>query len=501
MFRKLEKQLYIEDFVLPFAGKLRADNRWVKLSQLIPWDTIEDHYAKHFTGKRGQLAKPVRMALGALLIQEKCGYSDRETVDQITENPYLQYFVGFREYQDQPPFDPSLMVHFRKRFDTEALKAINEEICRAAKEAENKKNNNDSKPGPPSGGNKVAVEESTTSEGKASSFEIYQENQGKLILDATCAPADIRYPTDISLLNEAREKLDNIIDVVHKTLGKPGRRPRTYRQIARKTYLSIVRNRKPGRKAIRKAIGKQLRYVGRNLRAIDRLLSVAGDGHGLSRKQQETLQTIRAVYEQQLHMYTHRTHQIDDRIVSISQPHVRPIVRGKATADVEFGAKVAISIVDGYAYVETLSWDAFNEGITLIESVESYRKRFGCYPEAVQADKIYRNRDNLRYCEDHGIRLSGPRLGRPLVNKEKQKEQKRLERRDSSERNAVEGKFGEGKRRYSLARIMARLKETAECVICLQFLVMNLEHRLRVLLFYFLRHLFGYNLSSVRPSF
>ncbi|WP_157833515.1 transposase, partial [Desulfotruncus alcoholivorax] len=102
--------------------------------------------------------------------------------------------------------------------------------------------------------------------------------------------------------------------------------------------------------------------------------------------------------------------------------------------------------------------------------------------------------------EQHGIRLSGPKLGRPPANKEIEKEQKRLERQDASERNAVEGKFGEGKRRYSLARIMARLKETSESVICLQFLVMNLEHRLRVLLFYFLRHLFRYNLALVRPS-
>jgi hypothetical protein len=196
-------------------------------------------------------------------------------------------------------------------------------------------------------------------------------------------------------------------------------------------------------------------------------------------------------------MYTHHTHQIDDRIVSISQPHVRPIVRGKVKADVEFGAKVAISMVDGYAYVETLSWDAFNEGITLIESVERYRKKHGYYPEAVQADRIYRNRENRRYCEKHGIRLSGPRLGKPLTNKEKRKEQKLLERQDYSERNAVESKFGEGKRHYSLARIMARLKETAECVICLQFLVMNLEHRLRVLLFYYLRFLFRHNPAFV----
>jgi len=120
--------------------------------------------------------------------------------------------------------------------------------------------------------------------------------------------------------------LDDIIDIVHKNLGKPGKRPRTYRQIARKAFLSIARNKKPGKKGIRKAVGKQLRYVRRNLGAVDRLLAVAGDGHGLSQKHQETLGTIREVYEQQLHMYAHRTHKIADRIVSLSQPHVRPIV-------------------------------------------------------------------------------------------------------------------------------------------------------------------------------
>lgn len=265
MFRILEKKLYLEEFALPFEGKLRADNRWVKLAKIIPWDVIEDRYAKLFTSNRGQVAKPVRMALGALLIQEKCRYSDRETVEQILENPYLQYFIGFREYQDKPPFDPSLMVHFRKRFNAETLKEINEEICRVTKEAEKKKDDDNSKPGPPSNVNKAAAGESTNPKRNDSSFEIYRENRGKIILDATCAPADIRYPTDLSLLNEAREKLDDIIDIVHKNLGKPGRRPRTYRQIARKAYLCIVRNKKPGKKAIRKAIGQQLRYVRRNM--------------------------------------------------------------------------------------------------------------------------------------------------------------------------------------------------------------------------------------------
>ena len=440
------------------------------------------------------------MALGALLIKEKCKFTDTETVEQITENPYLQYFIGLREYQDKPPFDPSLMVHFRKRFTAEILNEINEEICRAAKKAEEKKDDDDNKLEPPPSGNTVAADEPSSQEEK-SSFEIYPANKGKLILDATCTPADIRYPRDISLLNEAREKLDDFIDIVHKALGKLGRRPRTYRQVARRFYLSIVHNKKPGKKVIRKAIGKQLRYVRRNLNALDCLLAVAGDRHGLSQKHLETLETIRVLYEQQLYMHTHHTHKVNDRIVSISQPHVRPIVRGKVTADTEFGAKVAISIVDGYAHVEKLSWDAFNESKTLIESVECYRQRFGYYPEAVLADKIYRTKDNLRYCEEHNIRLSGPRLGRPPANKDKNKEQKRIERQDARERNAVEGKFGQGKRRYGLARIMARLKETAESVICLQFLVMNLERRLRVLFCFFLQHIFRSNLAALGNLF
>lgn len=109
--------MVIEDFVLPFEGKLDANNRWVKLAELIPWEQIEKEYADLFPSSTGTVAKPLRMALGALIIKERCGFTDRETVEQITENPYLQYFIGLEKYQIEPPFDPSLMVHFRKRLD------------------------------------------------------------------------------------------------------------------------------------------------------------------------------------------------------------------------------------------------------------------------------------------------------------------------------------------------------------------------------------------------
>jgi len=178
-------------------------------------------------------------------------------------------------------------------------------------------------------------------------------------------------------------------------------------------------------------------------------------------------------------MYENRIHKIADRIVSISQPHIRPIVRGKAKSNVEFGAKVSISLVDGFSFVDRISWDSYNESGDLTEQIEKYHKRFGFYPESVHADKIYRNRDNRRYCKKYGIRLSGPPLGRPKKVTAENAEQLKLDnqqhRQDEIDRIAVEGKFGQGKRRFTLARIMAKLAGTSEVVIMISFMVMNLE--------------------------
>lgn len=165
-------------------------------------------------------------------------------------------------------------------------------------------------------------------------------------------------------------------------------------------------------------------------------------------------------------------------------PFICPIVRGKRNANVEFGPKLAISMVNGFAFMENLSFDAFNEGNTLQASVEAFRSRYGHYPSEVYVDKIYRNLDNLQVCKKRGIRLSGPPLGRLTKDPEALKQRQKQERADSKIRNSVEGKFGEGKRFYGLSRIMTRLANSCETVIALQLLVMNLGHRLRI---YFVR--------------
>lgn len=162
---------------------------------------------------------------------------------------------------------------------------------------------------------------------------------------------------------------------------------------------------------IRKAIKKQLQYIRRDPGYIDGYLE---RGMTLSEKHTARLAVIRTVYEQQKYMYENNVHIVLDRIVSISQPYIRPIVRGKAKAPTEFGVKPDLSVDDdGMARTEKQSFDAYNESDVLPQAVENYRKRTGHYPERILADKIYRNRKNLSFCRDHGIRLSGPALGRP----------------------------------------------------------------------------------------
>lgn len=209
-------------------------------------------------------------------------------------------------------------------------------------------------------------------------------NSGTMIVDATCAPSNIRYPQDVSRLNEARESAEKLLDVLHDPAD--GKKPRTYRQRARKDYLKYVRCRKHTAKMTRKAIGKQLTYLRRALNAVDGKLSL---GKSLTTRQMERLDTIRTVYAQQKYMYDNRTHSVPDRIVSLSQPFVRPIVRGKAGKPVEFGAKLDISVVDGWTRLEFCSFDAYNEAGNLQEMAERFREREGHYPSRILADKIY----------------------------------------------------------------------------------------------------------------
>ena len=191
-------------------------------------------------------------------------------------------------------------------------------------------------------------------------------------------------------------------------------------------------------------------------------------------------------------MYDNRTHSVPDRIVSVSQPFVRPIVRGNAGKPVEFGAKLDISVVDGWTRLECCSFDAYNEAGNLQEMTERFRAREGHYPSRILADKIYRNRENLSYCKAHGICLSGPALGRPKKGETRDKAQ---DYRDECERVEVERRFSLAKRKCGMGLVTAKLRETAAHVIAMSVLVLNLRKIQRALL-----RMFAYLLEILAPK-
>ena len=252
------RQLGLADFNQPIGLKMNPENRWVKKAETIPWLAIEDRYAELFPSRTGMPAKPLRLALGSLIIQKQYGYSDRELVEQLTENPYYQFFIGLPGYQQEPPFVPSLLVEFRKRLTADILGGINEMIIEY-------NHPDDRTPTDGSGDSRAVFPGGDGGSG----------NKGTLMLDATCAPQHIAFPQDINLLNEARENLESIIDMICYEYIEP--KPHTYRQNARKDYLALAKRKKRTAKIIRKAIRKQLQYIRRDLGYIDRYLKESAE--------------------------------------------------------------------------------------------------------------------------------------------------------------------------------------------------------------------------------
>ena len=460
--KNLHSQLRFSDFQQPIGLKMNPENRWIKKAEAIPWAEIEEKYSELFPSRKGNPAKPLRLALGSLLIQKQYGYSDRELVEQITENPYYQYFVGLPGYQMEAPFVPSLLVEFRKRLTDEILCEINEMIIKY-----NNKNDN----------NNDSEDRSDQTEQETHQND-NEKNSGTLMLDATCAPQHIAFPQDINLLNTAREDLEKIIDTICYEYNE--KKPRTYRVIARKDYLNLAKCKKRSKSKIRKAIKKQLQYIKRDMGYIDTFLKA---GKLLKKKDEARFAVIRELFEQQKTMYETKKNSIPNRIVSLSQPYIRPIVRGKAKTPTEFGAKLDMSIDEnGMARLEKISFDSYNESDVLIRAILRYYDRYGHYPERVLADKIYRNRRNLAFCKEHGVRLSGPALGRP---KKDDSINRKMEYNDAVDRIEVERGFSLAKRKFGLGCIVTKLDSTSRSSIALSIIAMNV-HRLTAFSFAFL---------------
>ena len=382
-----------------------------------------------------------------MIIQAERKTSDRETLEDIMETPMLQYFLGMDDFIMDEPFDFSLLCKYRQRIGIDIAKEMIELLLK----------------------HHQIIDRTPSTE---------KTHGGSLSIDATVVPVNITYPTDLKLLNQVREKTEELIDDGQEQ-AKENPKPRTYREEARAEYLKYAKAKRLTDNKRRTSLRKQLQYIRRNMETIDSRLE--NGIYSFSEDQMTEYSTCKTIFEQQLTMWETNTNRIDDRIVSLHQPHIRCIVRGKAGSPYEFGPKVALSKVNGYVHIDEISFDSFNESQTLKPIIKRYYDLHGLYPEVVRADKIYQTRENKNYCQSLGIRLSGKPLGRP--KNEPNPENEALRKEDFIKRLEIEGVIGVVKTKYGLDKLMTRLPESQKASIGLVFFTMNLNRVLSHTLF------------------
>ena len=432
---KDRKTLPLFKELFPFGGKLDENNRWLRIAELIPWEELESEYSDYFSDI-GRPASDAHLVVGVFLLKHMTGLSDREVVQAVMENPYMQAFCGFEHFVTQASLDPSSLTKLRKRLGVKYFKKLEEKTYR------------------------VLIDRKII-KGKG------------LLVDATVFPENVKYPNDVGLLNDVREWLVDHI----KTSGKrAGKTYRTYCRVAKKTYLNFSKKKTKTKKVVKQAKRQMLQFVRRNLRQLeDAVMMLQERGQEISHVIVEKLKVARTIYHQQLTMYKQNVHTIKDRVVSFHRPYVRPIKRGKEGGKkVEFGPKGALSHVDGFLFLDRLDHDNFSEGIPRVvrEQIDNYETRFGKKPPSFTADRLYGNRKNRELLQNEEIRSAFKPLGRKGKNRPSTD---RWLKQKQKERNRIEGHFGHGKTHYGLDRILYQGVEGAEMWIRAGILGMNLK--------------------------
>jgi hypothetical protein len=427
------RQIELFEKTFLFESRLNRKNRWIVLSNLINWREFEYIYAQTFSliGRPGVRA---RYVIGSLILKHKLGVSDEELTLQIAENPYMQYFIGLDNFQDQTPYDPSTLTNVRKRLSDEQFTKFEESLV------------------------KILLEQKLI------------KPKG-LQTDATVFESEITYPTDCGLLNKARQFC---VKHIKELSQQTGDQVRTYCRVAQKAYLSFSKKRRKTQKEVRRMQKALLQYLRRNVKQLSEFIEKSeAAGEAVSEKMFEMLETAKQIYSQQKQMYDEKKKSIPNRIVSLHKSYVRPIVRGKNGKNVEFGAKTSLSHVDGYMFLDYHSFENYNEGPKLQDSVEKFQKRFGKLPDYVSMDQIYGSQKNRKYLKEHNIRASVKPLGRPKKNKSDDAEE-RWRRKKQKERNRIEGAIGNSKTGYDLGLVRAKTEKTEISWINMALLSRNL---------------------------
>ena len=388
-----------------------------KLHSVFPFELMAKAIglSENRLGRKNVFSPSAKIAL--MVLKSYTSFSDRQLVEHLNGNIHYQMFCGIM-------IDPSSLITNYK-----IVSAIRNEIA-----------------------SRLDIE--SLQEILATHWKPYLENLHVCMTDATCYESHMRFPTDMKLLWECIEWLYRHICRHCKDLGI--RRPRNKYADVADTYLSYCKKRK--RKASRTRMLKR-----RMLRLLEKLIIQRNEIHrkyGTSLRYtqdyQKRLSIIRKVLVQEKDLFEGR--KVSDRIVSIDRHYVRPIVRGKETKSVEFGAKVNNIQINGISFIEHISFKAFNEGIRLKNCIRMQQKLMKVRVTCAAGDTIYANNANRKYCTKYGISTSFVRKGRAAKDEHLRKVLRSELSRERTTR--LEGSFGTQKQHYSLSRIKARNMKT-----------------------------------------
>ena len=413
--------------LFPFGGNLDERNRWLRIRELIPWEELEYEYLKYFSDI-GRPAKDAQLILGLLLLKHMTKLSDREMIAEVMENPYMQAFCGFHSMATTATLDASTLTQARKRLGPKFFRELEKKTYA------------------------VLIERRII------------KARG-MLADATVFPEEIKFPTDVGLLNDVRRWLV-------KTIRSLGGKMRTRRRKAEKDYLKFSKTKRKTKKIIHKAKKTMLQYARRNIRQLETVLQTIP---GVEKKILEWLAVSKEIVRQQWEMYKKKVNRISGRIVSLYRPYVRPIKTGKQGRETEFGARGALTQVDGFLFLDHWKHEAFNESEYVARHIQAYVERFGKLPPYFVGDTKYGTRKNRVGLETLSVRPSF----RPLGRKTKPRGKDPWFRRKQKERNRIEGGIGHGKEHFGWARVRYKGEESSEVWVRAGLLAMNLKTALK----------------------
>ena len=388
-----------------------------KLHSVFPFDRMAKAIglSEQRLGRRNIFSPLAKIAL--MVLKAYTGFSDRQLVEHLNGNLHYQMFCGIMIDPAFPVTNYKIVSAIRNeiasRFDIDSLQEI-----------------------------------------LATHWKPYLKNLHVCMTDATCYESHMRFPTDMKLLWESIEWLYRHICRHCMDLGIS--RPRNKYADVSESYLSYCKKRKRKASRTRMLKRRMIRLLEKLIVQRDEIHKEYGRSLRYTQDYQKRLSIIRKVLVQEKELFEGR--KVNDRIVSIDRHYVRPIVRGKETKSVEFGAKVNNIQIDGISFIEHLSFKAFNEGIRLKGCIRMQQKLMNVRVRCAAGDSIYANNANRRFCTKYGISTSFVRKGRAA----KDEPLRKVLRSELSKERAtrLEGSFGTQKQHYSLARIKARNRKT-----------------------------------------